>query len=88
MATSQLFGAVAIASALMLGIAHAEPASTVAAGVKMVCPATGPGIVVCTTAGTLLHEGVQAANGKKPFGPNGEGMKAARGACRLAFKKC
>ena len=50
---------------------RAEPA----AGVTAQCPLTGPGIVVCGTAGVLLHELVQMANGKDGFGPNGEIMK-------------
>ena len=39
------------------------------------CPATGPGFVICGTAGVVLHELVQLANGKEGFGPNGEVVK-------------
>jgi len=57
--------------------------------VKMVRPLTGPGVAVCVAAGTLLHEGVQAANGKPAFGKNGEGARAFRSLCRgLGWKKC
>ena len=52
-------------------IASAEPA----AGITMTCVATGPGIATCSATGVLLHEGVQAANGKEAFGRNGEIMK-------------
>jgi hypothetical protein len=53
----------------------AANASDAAVGVTATCPATGPGIVVCGTAGVLLHELVQIANGKEGFGPNGAVMQ-------------
>ncbi|MDW9689398.1 hypothetical protein GOB50_31070 [Sinorhizobium meliloti] len=43
-----------------------------AVGVTASCPSTGPGVVVCGTIGTILHELVQIGNGKDGFGPNGE----------------
>src|SRR4051812_8575847 len=66
--------AVASGAALMsssLAPAQAEPA----VGIIAVCPLTGPGILVCGSVGTILHELVQAGNGKRPFGANGEIMK-------------
>jgi hypothetical protein len=44
------------------------------------CAATGPGAVACVGAAVAVHEIVQLANGKKPLGPNGEGMKVVNGA--------
>ncbi|USX20949.1 hypothetical protein NHH82_01910 [Oxalobacteraceae bacterium OTU3REALA1] len=44
------------------------------------CAATGPGAVACVGAAVAVHEIVQLANGKKPLGPNGEGMKIVNGA--------
>jgi hypothetical protein len=35
----------------------------------------GPGVAICVGVGTLMHELVQAANGKQAFGPNGDIMK-------------
>lgn len=52
----------------------AEPVGAI--GVEMICPATGPGAVVCVPAALVLHELVKFLNGEKAFGPNGEVMKA------------
>lgn len=54
--------------------AAADPSAVVA-----VCPLTGPGIGACAVVGTVLHEGLQALNGKDAFGPGGEGMKILHG---------
>jgi hypothetical protein len=49
------------------------------------CTITGPGVAFCTAAAVVANELLLS---KRPFGKNGEGMKAARGVCRLAFKHC
>jgi hypothetical protein len=59
------------AAVVIASSAFAEPA----VGITAACPLTGPGIVVCGAVGLILEEGVQAANGKHAFGPNGEVMK-------------
>ncbi|WP_354125620.1 hypothetical protein [Bradyrhizobium sp. LB8.2] len=59
----------------MLATGGSARAGEVVAGVAATCPATGPGFVICGTAGVLLHELVQLANGNEGFGPNGEVMK-------------
>lgn len=48
---------------------RAEPA------VGLACLLSGPGVAACAAAGLGIHEAIQAANGKQPFGPNGEVAK-------------
>lgn len=62
--------------------ADAEPTGLVG----VVCPLSGPGVAACAVAGTVLHEGVQAANGKKAFSDSGEGKKALKEAGRKLEK--
>jgi hypothetical protein len=76
-------GFVVSAVALPLAIGSVALGSTAAkanpgVGIAAVCPLTGPGVAACVAGGTVLHEGVQALNGKEAFGRNGEGAKAAR----------
>jgi hypothetical protein len=47
-----------------------------AVGITATCPITGPGILICATAGLGLHELYKALNGQDAFGTNGEVMKA------------
>lgn len=73
--------------AIVASAAASSPAQAASSvGVKVVCPITGPGIVTCGTVGTLLHEALQCANGKKCFGKNGEIAKGLEGARREGEK--
>lgn len=65
-----LLGAAAVAGAMM-----SAPASAQEVLIGIEAPASTAGVAIAAPVGLLLHEAVQAANGKKAFGPNGEVMK-------------
>ena len=58
---------VLIGTATIPSNAHAEPASSGAAGITAKCPATGPGVVACVAIGATLHELVKLGNGEDAF---------------------
>ena len=61
--------------------AHAQTAPVAAA-----CPLTGPGVLACFSAGLVVGELVQIANGKQPLSPQGAGMQVVNGVGDVAAR--